>query len=132
MAFDGFRWFSMAFWKVLDGGGGLNKFLGPKNVFRKCKKSQSSGWWGGLNKFLGVKNDILKNMSQNDIFHEKWLKMNGPNRAQQMNGPNRAQMNPLEWAQQGPTNEWPQQGPTNEWPQQMNGPNRAQMNPKNL
>ena len=48
--------------KVLDGGGGLNKFLGVKNDILKnmSKNVKVLDGGGGLNKFLGPKNYIKK------------------------------------------------------------------------
>ena len=48
--------------QVLDGGGGLNKFLVEKTICQKKTPclSQVLDVGGGLNKFLEQKNDILK------------------------------------------------------------------------
>ena len=60
MVLDGFRWFSIVFWQVLDGGGGLDKFFGPKNdiFWKNVENVKVLDGGGGLNKFLGVENDI--------------------------------------------------------------------------
>ena len=67
MVLDGFRWFSMVFWKVLDFGGGLNKFFELKtDILKKMSQNVKVLDFGGIiNKFFELKTDILiKNVTK--------------------------------------------------------------------
>ena len=103
MVFDGVRCF---FWKVLDGGAVSINSSAQKTIFfeKMSKKVKVLDGGGGLNKFLGVKNEILKKYVPKchlswEMTENEWAQQ-GPtnewaNRAQQMNGPNLFYLSPF-------------------------------------